>query len=277
MPRRCDGESASAQSAATAGVSSPTSCRSRSTPDSRAGPETVRPSAGQADLAPHQGEDLAELVAGLRRALRPVPHRHRPAGGGAEREERRRVGQVGLDVVVDGLHRTGRDGPAVGVAVVHLDPVLPQHLHGHLDVGERRHGLADVAYVDAVLVAGTREQQRRDELRRRARVDGDGAARDGSAARHGEGQGTAAAVVDRDAERGECGEHLPDGTQPHVGVAVEADRAAGESRDRRHEPHDRPGEAAVDVGVAVPRTRGDRPVAVVVLDARAERPAARTP
>ena len=95
-----------------------------------------------------------------------------------------------------GRDRSRGDRPAVGVAVVHLDAVLSEHLHGHLDVGERGHRLADVAYVDAVVVAGAREQQRRDELRGRAGVDGHRAAGHGAGAVHREGQRATAAVVD---------------------------------------------------------------------------------
>ena len=200
-PRRWEGESARAQRAATAGVSSPTSCRSRSTPDSRRRSDHGEVAVGQAHLAAHEGEDLAQLVAGLRGGGGPVGDGDPTAGGGREGEERGRVGQVGLDVVVDGPDRPGGDRPAVGVAVVDLDPVLAEHLHRHLDVGERRHRLADVAHVDAVVVAGAREQQRRDELRRGAGVDGDGASGHGARAVHGEGECAPAAVVDPDAER----------------------------------------------------------------------------
>ena len=113
------------------------------------------------------------------------------------------------------------------------------------------------------VVAGAGEQQRGDELRRGADASivtvppGHGAR-----AVHGERQGAAAAVVDAHAERAEGGEHRADRAQAHVRVAVEAHRAAGEAGDRRHEPHHGAGEAAVDLGVAVPAAGRDGPVAV---------------
>ena len=49
-----------------------------------------------------------------------------PSGKGGG-EERSRVGQVGLDVEVDGPHRAGQHPPAVRVGVVHLDDPLGVH------------------------------------------------------------------------------------------------------------------------------------------------------
>ena len=100
----------------------------------------------------------------------------RAAGHRGQRQERRGVGQVRLDEVVDRLHDAGRDRPAVRLGVVDLDAVLAQHRHGHVDVGERGHRLAVVADVDALVVARAGQQQRRDELRGRRRVDDHAAA-----------------------------------------------------------------------------------------------------
>ena len=197
-PRRCEGESASAQSAATAGVSSPTSCRSRSMPWRSPVPRDRQPVGDARHLAAHRGEDLAQRVARLGRGRRPVADgdASRPSRRG-QRQEGRGVGEVGLDDVVERRDRPGRDGPAVGVGVVDLDAVRAQHRDGHLDVGERGHRLAVVADVDAVLVAGAGQQQRRDELRGRRRVDHDRAAAHRAGAADGERQRAPAAVVDR--------------------------------------------------------------------------------
>ncbi len=51
----------------------------------------------------------------------------------------------------------------------------------------------------------------------------------------------------------------PTGRLAHVRVAVEGHRPGGQRRDRRHEPQHRPGEPAVDVGVAVERARTSPP------------------
>ena len=191
---------ASAHSAATAGASSPTSCRSRSTPSIESAPRTRSPSATKSTAQPIRGQDLAQRVAGLGRRARPVAHDHLAAAHRGQREERRGVRQVRLDGAVERADRAGRDRPPVGVGVVDLDAVLAQHRHRHLDVGERRDRLAVVAYVDAVLVAGPGQQQRGDELRRRRGVDDHRAARGPSPSRDPERQ-RPAAVVGRPAPR----------------------------------------------------------------------------
>ena len=70
-----------------------------------------------------------------------------------------------------GFTTPGATAHRFGVAVVDLDAVLAQHRDGHVDVGERGHRLAVVAYVDPVVVARPGQQQRRDELRGGRRVD----------------------------------------------------------------------------------------------------------
>ena len=65
---------------------------------------------------------------------------------------------------------------------------------------------------------------------------------------HGERQRAAALVVDRDTEPAQRVEHLAHRPGAGVRVAVEDDRAVRERGHRRHEPHDGPGQAAVDRG-----------------------------
>ena len=102
-PRSRTGPSASAPRAATTGVSSPTSCRSRSTPCSGPVPRTVSPSLVEADLRrPSASSSRGRAVAGLGRRARPVPHGHLAAGHQRRGEERRGVGEVGLDGHVQG-------------------------------------------------------------------------------------------------------------------------------------------------------------------------------
>ncbi len=73
-----------------------------------------------------------------------------------------------------------------------------------------------------------------------------------------------AGALDVDAERAQRVEHLADRPQPHVRVAVEVDRAAGEPGDGRQEAHDGAGQAAVDrepvrtAGRASPSSRAAR-------------------
>ena len=62
----------------------------------------------------HQRQDLGEHRARLRRVGGPSRHRHRAAGDHRRREERRRVGQVGLDRDVLAADRAGRHDPFAG-------------------------------------------------------------------------------------------------------------------------------------------------------------------
>ena len=152
------------------------SCRSRSTPWMPAGAADGEPGVVERHLAAHLGQDVAQGVAGLGRARGPVADGDAAARRRGQRQERRGVGEVGLDRLVEGRDRPGRDGPAVGVGVVDVDAAGAEHRDRHLDVGERGHRLAVVADVDAGVVARAGQQQRRDELRRRAGVDHDRAA-----------------------------------------------------------------------------------------------------
>jgi hypothetical protein len=138
--------------------------------------------------------------------------------------------------------------------------VLAEHRDGHVDVGERRHGLAVVAHVDPVVVARAGKQQRRDELRGRGGVHDDPPAPDAPRATHGERQRAATGVVDRHAEAAQGPEHLADRARAHVRVAVEADRPGREPRDRRDEPHHGAREPAVDRHVGGEGAGGDQPV-----------------
>ncbi len=238
-----------------------------------AGPRHPEARVDAIDRAAHPGQQVAQRVTGLGRRLRPVADDDRAAGHGREGQEGRGVGEVRLDGLVVRGDRSGRDGPAVGVRVVDGDAAVTQHRDRHLDVGEGRDRLAVVTDVDAVVVAGAREQQRRHELRRRRRVDHDRAARHPALAADGERQRPAPSVIDHDAERGQRGQHLADRPVAHVRVAVERDRAVDQARHRRQEPHDRAGQAAVDIGGHGGRRgeRRDRPVVALGVDRRTER------
>ena len=214
MPRRCDGESASAQSAATAGVSSPTSCRSRSMPGqpSRSGAR-CRPSSSSVTSRPsRRGSRAARRRPGWSRAAsrRTVTEPPVTTASGEERARRWR----GRARSSTSTARTGPGATAQRLAsrVVDLDAVLAQHRDRHLDVGERRHRLAVVAHVDALVVARARRaaapRRTGDDARRVDRRP----CRRGTApgAVHGERQRAAAAVVDPDAERAQRVEHLAD-------------------------------------------------------------------
>ncbi len=74
--------------------------------------------------------------------------------------------------------------------------------------------------------------------------------RAGAGAEDGERQRPAVLVLDVDAEAAQPLQHLVHRAEPGVRVAVEDHRAVGQRRDRRHEPHHRAGEPAVDGGAA---------------------------
>ena len=210
------------------------------------GPVTVRPSSVEVDRAAHPGQQVAQRVAGLGGLARPAEHGHGAARDGGEGQERGGVGQVGLDRGVPGGDRAGSNAPAVGLGVVDVDAVATQQRDGHLDVRHGRHRLAVVQHVHALVVGSAREQQRRDELRGRRRVDHDLPARHVAVAPDDERQGAPAVVVDRHAETAQRGEQVADRTLAHVRVAVEGHRPGGQRRDRRHEPQHRAGQSAVD-------------------------------
>ena len=159
MPRRCDGPSASAHSAATTGVSSPTSCRSASSPCERAGagdgqPVVVerRPCAPIRASRSRSASPAWVVAAASRGTVTAPAGDQRPAARNGAALDR-----SGSISVVDGA----RSGPGAtrqrfGLGVVDLDAVLAQHRDGHLDVRQRRHRLAVVAHVDALVEARRR-------------------------------------------------------------------------------------------------------------------------
>ena len=100
IPVSRDGPSASAHSAARTGVSSPTSPRSATSGAIAAAAGDLQPVGRAGDLGAHGGEQPVELGAGLGGDLRPVADGHPPAGDQRGGEERRGVGEVGLDHAV---------------------------------------------------------------------------------------------------------------------------------------------------------------------------------
>jgi hypothetical protein len=186
-------------------------------------------------------------------------------GDQRRREELGGVGQVGLDLHVEGVDLARLDPPGVLVAVVDHDARVAQRLDGHLDVRQARHGRSVVVHRDALVEAGAGQEQPGHELRRRRGVEGDGPAGHRPAAVDGERQAAAAVVVDLDPEGAQRAQHRCHGAQPGVRVAVEAHRAIGQTGHCGDEAHDVAGEAAVDGAPAEQPTRRDQPVTVVDL------------
>ena len=112
IPRSREGVEARAHRAATAGASSPTSCRSASTPRMDSPPVTVSPSSSSTTSAPMRPRRSR------RRSPAWVVQRGQPGTVTRPRlvmrqhQERRRVGQVRLDRDVGALDARGRNRPA---------------------------------------------------------------------------------------------------------------------------------------------------------------------
>ena len=157
--------------------------------------------------------------------------------------------------------------------VVDLDTGLAQHRHRHRDVRRRRHRLAGVHDRQPVGERRAGQQQTRDELRRRRRVDLDRPAAHRPVAAHRERQ---AVAVDVHAEPAQPVQQRGDRPRPGLLVAVEHDRLGGQRRHRRHETQHGARQAAVDAGA---RRRGDRAadrqLGAVAVDGDAQRRAAR--
>ena len=119
-PRSRDGVAASAATAAIVGVSSPTSCRSTSTPVRVPGPRTTSPSEVGTTVAPNCSSTGRMPDPGLGGALGPAGDRDLPAGDRRGGEEHRRVRQVRFHRPVAAGDRARRDAPRVDVGVVDL-------------------------------------------------------------------------------------------------------------------------------------------------------------
>ena len=254
MPRSRDGESASAASAATTGVSSPTSCRSTSMPLELAGPGDGQPARSRLDRRrpSRRGCRAARRRPAWCAAASPAPRTLPPetSGGG---EERRGVGQVRLDLDVERADSAGLDPPGVRLGVVDHDAASRSVSTVICDVRLARDRLAVVVHGHALVEAGAGEQQRGDELRATPRRRGSPAPpRERSREpTHGERQPTAAAVLDL-RRRGRAGRRAPGAIGRFRAWASpsNATRPSASVGDRRQEPHDRAGQPAVDRAVA---------------------------
>ena len=179
------GVSARAHSAATAGVSSPTSCRSSSMPWMLAG-------AGHGQPVVVELDRRRPCSARISRSASPAwvvrrgqsGHRHRAAGDQCRGQERRGVGQVRLDRHVDGADRRRARPCQRSASESSTSTPCSRSWSTVISMcGSEGTGWPVVPHVDALVVPGAGEQQRRDELARRRGVDGHRAAADPARAR----------------------------------------------------------------------------------------------
>ena len=137
----------------------------------------------------------------------------------------------------------------VGNGIIHNHPGVPQDGDGHVDVVQAGHRLADVLQMQAVREPCPHQEERRDELRRRAGVDHQVPTTHFAGAVHHEREGgRGAAVLGRNCDAQgfqglDGGAHRP---VPGVGVAVEQAGAVAKRSERRDKAHHRAGKATVD-------------------------------
>ena len=136
--------------------------------------------------------------------------------------------------------------PAVGHRVVDVDAGLPQHHDRHRDVRRRRHRAPVCCDGQALGERRAGQQQARDELRRRRRVDCHGAAGHRSGAVHPERQPVPSIATPRPRSASSSGAM----GRARACSSPSNDHRVGQRGQRRNEPQHRAGQAAVHSGVA---------------------------
>ena len=137
---------ANAASAATAGVSSPTSCRSTSKPAVELGALhlEVRTALAHNRTELLQDRDRIASAGWMLTCGQPVTRTIPPLTTAAARNGTA-LDRSGSMIQCRARNRAGRDPPAVGLRVVDVDAGIAQHRHRHRDVRRRRHRLARCA------------------------------------------------------------------------------------------------------------------------------------
>ena len=234
-----------------------------------------QPGVVESDRGAEPGQDVAELITGLVGPVGPVRHGHGAAGDRRGGQERRGVGEIGLDVDVERRDLAGGDHPAVGFAVVdrrRRDPAASprscrcaaatarpcRHVEDQVPgrTGPRRAAAPTTNWLEAEASTVITPPGR---SARPVSVNGSVFASAGTPA-----------------------PQSPQGVQQHVHrppvrllVGVEGHLARRQRGDRGHEPHHGPGQAAVDgaaggEGAAAARPATRRPSSVI-LTPRARR------
>ena len=253
-----------AQSAASAGVSSPTSCRSS------VDPAAACPLAGDGEPGVRERDRGAHRARGCRAATSPAWVVERGQSRTVTRAAGRRRPAPGTARRWTGRARSVVDGAAIGPARPATDcgsasststPWRAQHRDGHVDVRQRRargwpSWRTSTPSVEARAPASSSAET--NWLERRASID-DLAAAHVPGAVHRERQARSPSIAD--AERAQRVEHRRRSAGVRMlRVAVEGDGAVGQGGDRRHEAHDGAGQAAVDRDAAGAAGRGHEPV-----------------
>ena len=243
-------------------------CRARSPV-----PRTVSPSLVEASRRrPSRSRRSRSPSPAWVRARRPAGHGDPAAGDQRGGEERRGVGQVRLDLDVDGAERAAAPPPDVGGGVVDRTPPLAQHRTVISMCGWLGTGGPTWRTATPVVEAGAGQQQRRDELaggaRRRCAT---GPPRRPAGAVHGERQRARGRRRRcRRRARAAPSSRGPIGRSPGPRVAVEGDRrpsASAATGGRKRitvpaRPQSTPGRTRSGLGVTTPV------VGRIVVDAR---------
>ena len=124
-------------------------------------------------MSPHVLQDGAELVSRLSCLGRPVRDDDAPARDCCGGHKWGGVGQVGLDDPPVRLNLPRRNLPRVRFRHRDVNTRVPQHVDGHLDVRLRGERGPCVRHRNPVSEACRREQQPRNKLRARRRINAD--------------------------------------------------------------------------------------------------------
>ena len=173
------------------GVSSPTSCRSRSTPAGRPWPVTVRTPSASSTCAPIKARIHRIASPGWVVRGRPRRDPDRAAGDDGGGQERRGVGQIRLDRAVDGATGPGSTRQVLAPLSSTTTPTARSISTVISMCGMDGTGLPVCTTVRPVPVARARQQQSGDELGRRRGVDPHRPAGQGAGSVQHERQGVA--------------------------------------------------------------------------------------
>ena len=215
-------------------------------------------------VAAHRGQQLAQLVARLGGAARPARHGHLAAGDQRGGEERRGAGQVRLDVQAAAASRPGSTAQTSGSASSTPAPAARSIWTVIRRCGALGTGGPTWRTTMPRSKSGAGQQQAGDELAGRGRVDA-------SPRRRGPGRCRARSAAGRRWAGGRRRRRAraaprsaaPSGRSRARGSPSKVTGPSASAGHRRQEPHDRAGQADVDVGRAAQRPRPDHPQLVV--------------
>src|SRR6218665_475442 len=203
---------------------------------------------GSGDRCPEPGQDCRQSGTDLDRGGGPSRNCDRATDEHRGNEERRSIGEVGLNVDLCSTDRSGAHSPVSRLGTGHLNAAPGQRCDGHIDVRDARETLTGVLEINAVLEPGSREQHAGDELAGAGGIHLDRSSGERAATVHGEGEVAAPVIGDIGTDRAQ---RLQEGSHRAAaggGVTVKRGGSQCEGSDRGKKSHDGAGEAALDGG-----------------------------